>query len=375
MQIEAASLDLERKNSLTLTTYCRTIVALKSAKGELAQKERKPNATGKRHFNNLKQEYTQASHAYYMFMNARRELREQAKKAEKDWTHAMRKVNHEHDCLLAKAGLFSKSTVVPWTEKDYSWKATLSTVGSAEIPSEVDSELGDSNNISSQSRVERAPKARQGEQHDELQDQITRNKNLVCACKDELRHANQHFDRYRRSYDHLFKKYVAQHPGQPKTDLSQEDGPRYFSGWQERIQAVRAAEEALIQAKEKRDAQLAAHRELQQANVTEDAFDETLVTAGCHYPFDDEDRNRVMAWIATFPDDMDPAVLSIEDSRKLWKKPEYCLVARENFAQEENDEVEVDRQYPTTRQNSTPLTASESIEPDNGDLHNTQGPE
>jgi hypothetical protein len=95
-------------------------------------------------------------------------------------------------------------------------------------------------------------------------------------------------------------------------------GPMYVKQWQERIKPLKIAEEVQEETRNNAAADTAYRStELQHARE-EDQFLEDMANDDNERVRKSLDRNVVERWLNTFAKDMEPGLVSYEDSDKLW---------------------------------------------------------
>ena len=324
-EIDAAAVQLQLDNRYTYPTRNLRRVALEAMKRKLAHQRQHPSAADKKLLQELQKAHAEAEHAVRVFDHSRQRLMQRARQAEQKWTSAMRKVTFHHECLLADAGVMADVPVANWNDDRYCYDSFLRSDHHTDVipgncnthtDDEEDPQTSAEDGIGDESDGENRYKF-----HNER----------INACKEDVKRTQDEHDLHRHQFDQLFNDYIADHPERSKEDLARDFGPVYVEQWQERIQALKAAEEALVMARAEATAELTDPAVEAQKILEEDEALESIAQAENQRSIEEVDRPHIERWLSAHTADMEPGYVSCEDSDKLWEQPEYQIVRKDNM--------------------------------------------
>jgi hypothetical protein len=339
-ELEARACELQQSNQSTLEAYRHAKKAWTTAKRDLVLQRHKPSRHQKELIQTLKNELDDAAHAYHTFVNDCRRLQQQAVELDRGWLMIMREVSYEHEALLVESDVIPMSSTMLWTDQEYSWSNFLNPKEDHtgdDNSSDASAAFTDDNQLPQSSDSDSRDEPNRN--NDDLQTPLERCQKRVQECKVDFRRAYEKHEFMRYEYDYRFNNYVAAHPGHSQDSLAQRFGPEYFAQWKQGIQDFQAADDALVKVKEEREVLMATCPAEQEKKAEKVMMEEDIIAAECARAIEEVNRDRILTWMKSFPDEMDSATLSEEETAKLWKKPLYRLVAQPTEDEEAQDGV------------------------------------
>ncbi|KAH3945002.1 hypothetical protein HBI56_057410 [Parastagonospora nodorum] len=223
-------------------------------------------------------------------------------------------------CLLGDAGVIPEEDVDHWVEKDYELDFFLKSRHFAEMEESVEGEVA---SITGEEESETPKDQALRGRHEYHEQQIK-------TCQMEFERTDGTHSQHREIYHMLLREFRQMNPQFSGLEAEQRFGPVYVQRWKCCIQALRNAEEAFNTAKAEVDDELTKSKfELEKKEAKERSLEEKIQWT-TKTSIDGCDRARIKKWLSEVATDSEVAVLSIEDSVKLWKEPEYQSTTKQN---------------------------------------------